>query len=83
MPNLISFSCCSSCHVINGPLGDPEHTGTDLKNVLLEKIRDSRIRDGICKKSQTQMIIRHLDCTPPFIHSVVFLRGEGGMLSIL
>lgn len=27
-------------YVINGPLGNPEHTGTDLKNVLLEKIRE-------------------------------------------
>lgn len=70
-------------YVINGPLGNPEHTGTDLKKVLLEKIRDSKIRDGICKQSQTQVIIRRLHGTPPLIHLAVFLRGEGGMLSIL
>lgn len=46
-------------YVMNGPLGDSEHIGTDLKNVLLGK---KKIKKGgsICKMSQTQVIIRHL-----------------------
>lgn len=46
-------------YVTNGSLGDSEHIGTDLKNVLLGK---KKIKKGgsICKTSQTQVIIRHL-----------------------
>lgn len=42
---------------MDGPLGNPEHIGTDLKNIVLEKIKTE---DSICKKSQTQVNIRHL-----------------------
>lgn len=44
---------------MNGPLGGPEHIRTDLKNVLLKKIKTS---DSICKKSQTffDSFIKHL-----------------------
>lgn len=70
---LLRLSC-----VMNGPLGDPEHVGRDLKNVFLEKNQD-----GVAFAVRPNPDDHQASRIYMSVHSVGLEGGRGGMLSIL